>query len=78
MEMKKYFEHGKIWLIACMISFGSFLFLQIDSYDLPERQQSTLAQSETVEDSENEDGLLNLDFIKSLTQFVVDLTKLNL
>jgi len=77
MEMKKILQHGRIWIIASVISFGSLLFLQIDSSDLSYRQKMSQVQNELAEEQIEESNFFNLDLIKGITQFVIDITKLN-
>jgi hypothetical protein len=77
MEMKKILQHGRIWIIASVISFGSLLFLQIDSSDLSSRQKMSQVQNELAEEQIEESNFFNLDLIKGITQFVIDITKLN-
>jgi len=75
--MKKILQHGRIWIIASVISFGSLLFLQIDSSDLSSRQKMSQVQNELAEEQIEESNFFNLDLIKGITQFVIDITKLN-
>jgi len=81
MFMKKLVEHGKIWLIAAVISFGSFFYMQLDSQQIAQKQANIeISSLEMIddEDKEFENAFIELDLVKDLTSFFVDLIKLSL
>ena len=75
--MEKLVQHGKIWIIASVVSIFSFMYLQLDSQNLADRQaEELMGQMEVSKTMDEEVKMIDWDIIKGLSMFLVDVVKL--
>lgn len=77
-SMKNLVKHGKIWIIAAVVSASSFLYLQIDQSTLDQKQIDLLTEQQYETDDNEEFSVIDTDLIRGFTQFVVDFIRLDL